>query len=310
MVNFFQKLGLGLKKTSQNISQGISDIFTKESLSDDIITDLEDLFYTSDVGVKATSEIIGNFSKKKFDKGSDISKIKEELCLDIEAILKPCEQELIIDKTKKPYIVLMVGVNGAGKTTSIGKLGKKFSDLGYKVSFIAGDTFRAAAVEQLSVWGSRNKVRVFSGAPNCDSAGLCFDGIKEAQKQGDDIVFIDTAGRLQNKKGLMEELQKIVRVIKKISPDAPHKTIITIDATTGQNGVRQARSFYDVTSLSGIIITKMDGTSKGGIILAIKSSLGIPVKFIGLGEKMDDLEEFDLDQYLNGLFVGNEEEGE
>lgn len=301
MVNFFQKLGLGLKKTSQNISQGISDIFTKESLSDDIITDLEDLFYISDVGVKATSEIISNFSKKKFDKGSDISKIKEELCSDIEAILKPCEQELIIDKTKKPYIVLMVGVNGAGKTTSIGKLGKKFSDLGYKVSFIAGDTFRAAAVEQLSVWGARNNVRVFSGAPNCDSAGLCFDGIKEAQKQGDDIVFIDTAGRLQNKKGLMEELQKIVRVIKKISSDAPHKTIITIDATTGQNGLDQVKTFKELVDVNGVIITKLDGTSKGGILVAVASETKIPIHYVGVGEQIEDMDVFNAKDFAKGL---------
>ena len=301
MVNFFQKLGLGLKKTSQNISQGISDIFTKESLSDDIITDLEDLFYTSDVGVKATSEIISNFSKKKFDKGSDISKIKEELSSDIEAILKPCEQELIIDKTKKPYIVLMVGVNGAGKTTSIGKLGKKFSDLGYKVSFIAGDTFRAAAVEQLSVWGARNNVRVFSGAPNCDSAGLCYDGIKEAQKNDDDIVFIDTAGRLQNKKGLMEELQKIVRVIKKISPDAPHKTIITIDATTGQNGLDQVKTFKELVDVNGVIITKLDGTSKGGILVAVASETNIPIHYVGVGEQIEDMDVFNAKDFAKGL---------
>ena len=301
MVNFFQKLGLGLKKTSQNISQGISDIFTKENLSDDIITDLEDLFYTSDVGVKATSEIISNFSKKKFDKGSSITNIKEELCADIEAILKPCEQELIIDKTKSPYIILMVGVNGAGKTTSIGKLGKKFSDLGYKVSFIAGDTFRAAAVEQLSVWGARNNVRVFSGAPNCDSAGLCYDGIKEAQKQGDDIVFIDTAGRLQNKKGLMEELQKITRVIKKISPEAPHKTIITIEATTGQNGLDQVKTFKELVDVNGVIITKLDGTSKGGILIAIASETNTPIHYVGVGEQIDDMDVFNAKDFARGL---------
>lgn len=301
MVNFFQKLGLGLKKTSQNINQGISDIFTKENLSTDIITDLEDLFYTSDVGVKATTEIINKFSQKKFDKGANINKIKEELCTDIETILKPCEQELVIDKTKKPYIILMVGVNGAGKTTSIGKLGKKFSNQGYKVSFIAADTFRAAAVEQLSVWGARNNVRVFSGAQGCDSAGLCYDGIKEAQKQGDDIVFIDTAGRLQNKKGLMEELQKIVRVIKKISPVAPHKTIITIDATTGQNGLDQVKTFKELVDVNGIIVTKLDGTSKGGILVAIASETNTPIHYIGVGEQIEDMDIFNARDFARGL---------
>lgn len=301
MVNFFQKLGLGLKKTSQNISQGISDIFTKESLSADIITDLEELFYMADVGVKATSEIISKFSQKRFEKGGDIKKIKEELVEEITDILKPSEQELLIDKTKVPFIILMVGVNGAGKTTTIGKLAKKFSNIGYKVSFIAGDTFRAAAVEQLSEWGKRNGVRVFSGPSGCDSAGLCYDGIKEAQKNGDDIVFIDTAGRLQNKKGLMEELQKIVRVIKKIIPDAPHKTLITIDATTGQNGLDQVKTFKELVDVNGVVVTKLDGTSKGGILLAIASEINIPIHYVGVGEKIDDMDVFNAKDFARGL---------
>ncbi len=301
MVNFFQKLGLGLKKTSENLSKGITDIFTKEALSKDTITDLEDLLYSSDVGVKATSEIISKFSSKKIDKGSDITKIKEELQKDIEEILKPSEQEFVIDKTKSPYIILMVGVNGAGKTTSIGKLGKKFSNKGYKVSFIAGDTFRAAAVEQLSEWGKRNGVRVFSGPSGCDSAGLCYDGIKEAINKGDDIVFIDTAGRLQNKKGLMDELQKIIRVIKKILPDAPHKTLITIDATTGQNGLDQVKTFKELVDVNGIIITKLDGTSKGGILLAIASETSTPIHYIGIGEGIDDMDVFNAKDFTKGL---------
>jgi len=301
MVNFFQKLGLGLKKTSENLSKGITDIFTKEALSKDTITDLEDLLYSSDVGVKATSEIISKFSSKKIDKGSDITKIKEELQKDIEEILKPSEQEFVIDKTKSPYIVLMVGVNGAGKTTSIGKLGKKFLNKGYKVSFIAGDTFRAAAVEQLSEWGKRNGVRVFSGPSGCDSAGLCYDGIKEAINKGDDIVFIDTAGRLQNKKGLMDELQKIIRVIKKILPDAPHKTLITIDATAGQNGLDQVKTFKELVDVNGIIITKLDGTSKGGILLAIASETSTPIHYIGIGEGIDDMDVFNAKDFTKGL---------
>jgi fused signal recognition particle receptor len=301
MSNFFQKLGLGLKKTSENISKGITDIFTKETISSDILEELEELLYMSDVGVKATSEIISKFSMQKIDKGSDINKIKQELQADIEEILKPSEKELIIDKTKAPFIVLMVGVNGAGKTTSIGKMAKKFQNQGYKVSFIAGDTFRAAAVEQLSVWGELNQVRVYSGPSGCDSAGLCYDGIKEAIKQGDDIVFIDTAGRLQNKKGLMEELQKIIRVIKKIIPSAPHKTIITIDATTGQNGLDQVKTFKELVDVNGIIVTKLDGTSKGGILLAIASETNIPIHYIGVGEKVDDMDVFNAKEFAKGL---------
>ena len=300
-MNFFQKLGFGLKKTSQSISQGISDIFTKESLSEDMITDLEDLLYTADVGVKATSEIIAKFTAQKFDKNSSIDDIKQALAQNIAEIIKPSEQEFVIDKTKKPYVILMVGVNGAGKTTTIGKLGKKFSDSGYKVSFIAADTFRAAAVEQLTEWGKRNDIRVFSGAQGCDSAGLCYDGLKEAEKQGDDIVFIDTAGRLQNKKGLMEELQKIIRVIKKISPDAPHKTLITIDATTGQNGLDQVKTFKELVDINGVVITKLDGSSKGGILIAVAAETGIPIYYIGVGEKAEDMDVFKAEDFAKGL---------
>ena len=300
-MNFFQKLGFGLKKTSQSLSQGISDIFTKENLSEDIVTDLEELLYTADVGVKATSEIIEKFTTKKFDKKSDITKIKEELCQDITEIIKPSEQEFVIDKDQKPYVIIMVGVNGAGKTTTIGKLGKKFSLNGHKVSFIAADTFRAAAVEQLTEWGVRNNIRVFSGPQGCDSAGLCYDGLKEAEKQGDDIVFIDTAGRLQNKKGLMEELQKIIRVVKKVSPNAPHKTLITIDATTGQNGLDQVKTFKEMADVNGVIITKLDGSSKGGILIAVAAETGIPIYYIGVGEKADDMDVFKAEDFAKGL---------
>lgn len=300
-MGFLQKLGLGLKKTSENLSRGLVDIFNKENLTDASIEDLEDLLYTADVGVKATSEIMSKFSLKKFDKGTDNQKIKQELCQDIVSIIKPSEQPLIIDKLKKPYIILMVGVNGAGKTTSIGKLGKKFKEEGYKVSFIAADTFRAAAVEQLSVWGQKNDIRVFSGAAGCDSAGLCYDGIKKAENEGDDIVFIDTAGRLQNKKGLMDELQKIIRVIKKVQPDAPHKILITIDATTGQNGLDQVKTFKELVDVNGIIITKLDGTSKGGILIAVASETGIPIHYIGIGEQIDDMDTFNAEEFAKGL---------
>lgn len=301
MSGFFQKLGWGLKKTSQNLSQGIADIFTKESLSSDVITDLEELLYTADVGVKATSEIVERFTARRFDKNSSIEQIKQELKNDIVSLIKPSEQEFVIDKSKKPFVILMVGVNGAGKTTTIGKLGKKFSAQGYQVSFIAADTFRAAAVEQLAVWGSRHNLRVFSGPAGCDSAGLCFDGLKEAEKRGDDIVFIDTAGRLQNKKGLMEELQKIVRVIKKVSPDAPHKTLITIDAATGQNGLDQVKTFKELVDVNGVVITKLDGSSKGGILIAVASETGIPVYFVGVGEQAEDMDVFKAEDFAKGL---------
>lgn len=301
MSGFFKKLGLGLKKTSENLSRGISDIFTKGTLSDDMVEDLEEVLYTADVGIQATAEIMKKFTAKKFDKESNTQIIKEELAKDISELLKPVEKKFEIDKKHKPFVILMVGVNGAGKTTTIGKLGKRFSEMGYQVSFIAGDTFRAAAVEQLTVWGERHKIRVFSGAAGCDSAGLCYDGLKEAEKQGDDIVFIDTAGRLQNKKGLMEELQKIVRVIKKISPDAPHQTLITIDATTGQNGLDQVKTFKELVNVDGVVVTKLDGSSKGGILIAVAAETSIPIYFIGVGEQAEDMDEFNAEDFAKGL---------
>lgn len=300
-MSFLEKLGLGLKKTSTNLKEGIKDIFTKDTLDDDVLENLEDLLYQADIGVKATSDIIAKFKERRFDKKINKDKVKQELAKDIGELLKVSEKELIIDKLKSPYIILMVGVNGAGKTTSIGKLAKKFTQQGFKVSFIAGDTFRAAAVEQLSAWGERNNIRVFKGLAGCDSAGLCYDGIKEAISQQDDIVFIDTAGRLQNKKGLMDELQKIVRVIKKITPNAPHSTIITIDATTGQNGLDQVKTFKELVDVNGIIVTKLDGTSKGGILVAISKETSIPIYYIGVGEGIDDMDVFNATDFAKGL---------
>lgn len=342
MSNWFAKLGLGLKKSSANLTDGISGIFTKKKVDSQTLEDLEDLLITSDMGVKASSKIIGNFAQRRLNKDITNEEIKTELAADIETILKPCQksftnyleitsessfyemnadvsterktgayktvhEDLSTEETlktsvkKRLRVILMVGVNGAGKTTTIGKLGKKFAEQGYKVSFIAADTFRAAAVEQLAVWGSRHNLRVFSGPAGCDSAGLCYDGLKEAEKQGDDIVFIDTAGRLQNKKGLMEELQKIVRVIKKISPEAPHKTLITIDATTGQNGLDQVKTFKELVDVNGVVVTKLDGSSKGGILLAIASETGIPIHFVGVGEQAEDMDVFTAEDFTKGL---------
>lgn len=301
MTNFFQKLGLGLKKTSDKLSGGITDIFTKKKVDEQTLEELEELLITSDIGIKATTKILQNFAKRKLDKDADEQEIKQELASDIEQILFPCQAPLFINKEHKPYVILMVGVNGAGKTTTIGKLASKYKAQGMKVSLIAGDTFRAAAVEQLQVWGNRNNIRVFSGKPECDAASLCFDGLKEAQKEGDDIVFIDTAGRLQNKLNLMEELKKIVRVIKKQIPDAPHSTLLTLDATTGQNALSQVKTFKEMVDVNGLIITKLDGSSKGGILVAIAEENPTPIHFIGIGEGIDDLDEFNAHDFSNSL---------
>ena len=301
MSGWLAKLGRGLKKSSQKISGGISDIFTKKRIDAETLTELEDLLISADMGVKASAKIVAAFGKKRFDKELDEKDIRRELAAEIEKILKPWEKSLIIEPEKKPFVVLMVGVNGAGKTTTIGKLTSKLSAQGKKVSMIAGDTFRAAAVEQLQVWGKRCGVRVFAKETGADAASVAYEGLQEAVKCGDDVVFIDTAGRLQNKAGLMEELKKVVRVIKKILPEAPHATLLTIDATTGQNALAQVQAFKEIIEVSGLIVTKLDGSAKGGILAAISEECGTPVHFIGVGEGIEDLDEFNAADYARNL---------
>lgn len=300
-MSFWEKLGLGLKKTSNSITSGISDIFTKKKLDSATLEELEELLITADFGVATATEIMQKFAAQKQDKEITDEEIRRLLAAEIEQRLKPCEQPFAIDSAHKPFVILMVGVNGAGKTTTIGKLTAKLQQQGKKVSFIAGDTFRAAAVEQLKVWAERLKIRVFSGPDGCDSAGLCYDGLNAAIKNGDDVVFIDTAGRLQNKSGLMDELKKIVRVIQKIIPDAPHKVLLTLDATTGQNAVSQVQIFREIVGVNGLIVTKLDGSSKGGILVAIAAESKLPIYFIGVGEKIEDLDVFSARDYSRQL---------
>ena len=301
MSGWLAKLGLGLKKSSQKISGGISDIFTKKRIDAETLVELEDLLISADMGVKASAKIVAAFGKKRFDKELDEKDIRRELAAEIEKILEAWEKPLAIDAEKKPFVILMVGVNGAGKTTTIGKLASKLSAQGKKSSMIAGDTFRAAAVEQLQVWGRRCGVRVFAKETGADAASVVYEGLQEAVKCGDDVVFIDTAGRLQNKAGLMEELKKVVRVIKKILPEAPHATLLTIDATTGQNALAQVQAFKEIIEVSGLIVTKLDGSAKGGILAAISEECGTPVHFIGVGEGIDDLDEFNAADYARNL---------
>jgi len=300
-MSFWEKLGLGLKKSSAKISSGISDIFTKKKLDSATLEELEELLLTADMGVASSQKIIAEFAKDRQNRDITDEEIRFLLAQNIEKILKPCEQEFIIDSSIKPYIVLMVGVNGAGKTTTIGKLAAKLQKQGKKVSFIAADTFRAAAVEQLRAWANKLNIRVFYGADGCDSAGLCYDGLNAAIKNDDDVVFIDTAGRLQNKSGLMDELKKIVRVMQKVIPSAPHKVLLTLDATTGQNAVAQVQTFREIIGVNGLIVTKLDGSSKGGILVAIAEESKLPIYYIGVGEQIDDLDTFNAHQYACSL---------
>ena len=300
MISFFQKLGLGLKKTSDKISAGIKDIVSKRKVDASVLEELEELLIGADLGVKASTDIIKSFGSQKFDKEVSDLEVKEALSAEIAKLLKPLEVSFDVSG-KKPYVLLMVGVNGAGKTTTIGKLAAKLTSEGKKISFIAADTFRAAAVEQLEAWAYRVGAHIFKGEHGCDAAGLCYDGLNAAIKRGDDVVFIDTAGRLQNKEGLMDELKKVVRVIKKVMEDAPHLTLLTLDATTGQNALAQVEVFKNMVNVNGLVLTKLDGSSKGGILPAIAKEHPTPVYFVGVGEKVEDLDVFKADDYAKNL---------
>ncbi|MBE6449030.1 MAG: signal recognition particle-docking protein FtsY [Alphaproteobacteria bacterium] len=298
MTNWFARLGLGLKKSSSQLTSGLSSIFKGRKLDNMALEELEELLICSDMGISASSQIIKEFSSHKVDKEATDEDIRKLLAQTLNNILQPCEKSFEISN-HNPTVIMMVGVNGAGKTTTIGKLAAKFKDK--QISCIAGDTFRAAAIEQLSIWAERNNIRIHKGENGCDAAALCFDGLQEAIKQKDDLVFIDTAGRLQNKTNLIEELQKIVRVIKKVIPEAPHHTILCLDATTGQNALDQVKIFKQMVDVNGLIVNKLDGTAKGGILVAIASESPTPVYFIGVGEGIDDMESFSAKDFANGL---------
>lgn len=301
MTDWLQKLGFGLQKSSHKLSSGLKEIFTAQKVDSQTLDALEETLLRADIGIHAATRIIDNFKRRRIDKNAGLEEIKTELAADIEEILASCQQKLnIVKPDGVPFVILMTGVNGAGKTTTIGKLAAKMKSRG-QISFIAADTFRAAAVEQLEEWGRRCNIRVFRGTAGCDAAGLCFDGLQEAVKQRDDIVFIDTAGRLQNKVGLMDELKKITKVIARVIPGAPHAVLLTLDATTGQNTLEQIKLFSEAAAVSGLVITKLDGSSKGGVIVAMAQETAIPIHYIGVGEQIDDLHEFNAGDFARSL---------
>ncbi len=299
--SWFQRLKAGLTKTSSKLSEGITNVFAKRKLDADTLDDLEDLLIQADLGVETASRISDALSKGRYDKGIAPDEVRAVLASEIEKVLLPVAKPLVIDDTAKPHVILMVGVNGTGKTTTIGKLAAKYMRGGKKVMIAAGDTFRAAAIDQLKVWGERSGATVVARDVGADAAGLAFDAFAAARRDGHDVLLIDTAGRLQNKQGLMDELSKVIRVLNKIDPSAPRDTLLVLDATTGQNALDQVQVFQKQAGVTGLVMTKLDGTARGGILVAIAAKYGLPVHAIGVGEGIDDLQAFDAADFARAI---------
>lgn len=299
----FSSLRNRLSKTRHGLTDGMADlVLGKKTLDDELMEELETRLIMADVGIEATSKIINNLTRRVSRKElNNAEALFEALCDDMENILQPCNQPLTIDSTRSPFVILVVGINGAGKTTTIGKLARRFQHQGHKVMLAAGDTFRAAAVEQLQTWGERNDIPVIAQGTGADSASVIYDAIDSARARNIDIVIADTAGRLHTQSNLMDELIKIKRVMKKLDDTAPHEVLLVMDAGFGQNGLIQAQQFNEAMGLTGLALTKLDGTAKGGIVFAIAEKLGIPIRFIGVGEGIDDLREFHAREFVDAL---------
>jgi len=289
---WWQRLTEGMRRTSSSLTESVTSLFTKRKLDDATLEELEDALIRADLGVPTAMRITEAISAGRYNKEISPAEVKAILAGEVEKTLAPVARPLEIDRGRKPFVILMVGVNGAGKTTTIGKLSQKLRQQGLKVMLAAGDTFRAAAIEQLKVWGERVGAPVLARPQGSDAAGLAFDALQEAKANGTDVLLIDTAGRLQNKAGLMAELEKIVRVMRKLDETAPHATLLVLDATVGQNAVSQVELFQKAAGVTGLVMTKLDGTARGGILVALAAKFGLPVHFIGVGEGVEDLEPF------------------
>lgn len=300
-LGFFNRLKEGLTRSTQKLTTGLSAAFTRRKLDDAALEELEELLIAADLGPAAAGEIIAEFRRSKFGRDVTDEEVKQSLAEEIAAILAPVAQPLEIDRALRPHVVLVVGVNGTGKTTTIGKLALQYQQQGLRPILVAGDTFRAAAVEQLQVWGARTGAAVVSGPPKADAAGLAFDALTRARSEGADVLLIDTAGRLHNKGALMEELAKIIRVLQKQDPSAPHSVLLVLDATTGQNAVEQVRVFSDLVAVTGLVVTKLDGSARGGIVVALAQAFGLPVHAVGVGEQAGDLRPFEAMDFARGL---------
>ncbi len=303
-VNFFSRIKQGLSRTRNSLADGLANLFLgAKTIDDDLLEEIETLLLTADIGVEATRQIIATITEKVDRKQLvDADALYAALKQELKALLQGYAQPLEVKGAAGPFVILVVGVNGVGKTTTIGKLARYYQQQGKRVLLAAGDTFRAAAVEQLQVWGERNNVPVVAQHTGADSASVIFDAVQSAQARGFDLVIADTAGRLQNKDNLMAELEKVVRVMRKLDAAAPHEVMLVLDAGTGQNALSQAQIFRQTVGVSGISLTKLDGTAKGGIIFAIAKQLGLPIRFIGVGEQIDDLRPFNADEFVKALF--------
>ena len=299
--SFLSRLKEGLSRSTQKLGGGIGAAFTRRRLDQAALDELEELLIAADLGTEAAARVIAAFRRSRFGREVTDPEIREALAAEIAAILEPVARPLLPDPARAPHVILVVGVNGTGKTTTIGKLAELWRAEGHRPMLVAGDTFRAAAVEQLQVWGQRAGCPVVAGPPESDPAGLAFDAIARARAEGADVLLIDTAGRLHNKAALMAELAKIIRVIRKQDPSAPHSTLLVLDATTGQNALQQVKIFKEMVEVSGLIVTKLDGSARGGIVVALAESFGLPVHAVGVGERAGDLRPFVAADFARGL---------
>ncbi len=306
---FFGRLRAGLARSTERLTGGITSIFSaKRRLDDEALEELEEVLIMADLGPATAAKLTANLAREKFDKEVTDEEVREAFALDIAGMLEPVAVPLVIDPARKPHVVLVTGVNGVGKTTTIGKLAQQFRAEGKSVFMAAGDTFRAAAVEQLQIWADRTSAQFVSGKHGADAAGLAFGALEQAKAAGADVLLIDTAGRLHNKDNLMAELQKIARVIKKLDPEAPHDTVLILDATTGQNAHAQVETFQQMVNISGLIVTKLDGTARGGVLVSLAQKFGLPVHAIGVGESADDMRPFLPEDFARSLMGLNRDE--
>jgi fused signal recognition particle receptor len=303
-LNWFQRLRQGLAKTSTQLAENIAGIFTKRKLDAETLGELEDLLIQADLGVDTAARITTALAKGRHEKEITTEEVRAVLAAEVERVLAPVARPLQIPSSEGVQVVLVVGVNGTGKTTTIGKLANSLAVQGCKVMMAAGDTFRAAAIDQLKIWGERTGSEVIARNVGADAAGLTFDALTQAREKNCDVLLIDTAGRLQNKQALMDELEKVIRVLRKIDPTAPHHVLLVLDATTGQNALNQVEVFKDKAGVTGLIMTKLDGTARGGILVAISAKFGLPVHAIGVGEGIDDLSEFDAGEFARAIALG------